>query len=141
MPIPASHLMEKKFPEAEILAQSLADEISRRLAKAVSDRGMATLAVSGGRSPIRLFQLLSEAEVPWLSVVVTLVDERWVNPNDDASNDSKILKAVIVVRATRIQQGRDKGPIHLHNPMQRQEASGGAPWVLRIQCLNSAIER
>ena len=99
MPIPTSHLMEKKFPEAEKLAQSLADEISRRLAKAVSDRGMATLAVSGGRSPIRLFQLLSEAEVPWLSVVVTLVDERWVDPNDDASNEKLVRENLLVGKA------------------------------------------
>lgn len=99
MPIPASHLLEKKFPDAETQATTLATEISRRLTKSVSDRGIATLAVSGGRSPIRLFQLLSEAEVPWLSVIVTLVDERWVEPTDDASNEKLVRENLLVGKA------------------------------------------
>ncbi len=93
-------LVEKKFADPEAQAIALAGEIAKRLHAAVAERGAALIAVSGGKSPIRLFQLLSQADLPWSAITVTLVDERWVAPEDEASNEGLVRKHLLVGRAT-----------------------------------------
>ncbi len=91
--------VEKIFPDAEALTRALAEEISSRLRAAVAERGVALLAVSGGRSPVPLFQLLSQADLPWSAITITLVDERWVPVNDEASNERLVRNHLMVERA------------------------------------------
>ena len=88
--------IERMFADAETQSVRLAKEISSRLKAAIAERGDALLAVSGGKSPIRLFQLLSQTDIPWSAVTITLVDERWVPPSDEASNE-KLLRDNLLV--------------------------------------------
>jgi 6-phosphogluconolactonase len=44
------------------------------------------LAVSGGSTPKNLFAALSQEPLDWSRVQVTLVDERWVDVDDERSN-------------------------------------------------------
>src|ERR1700745_4114891 len=88
--------VEKNFVDAEMMATALAAEIAARLALAVKERGSAVLAVSGGKSPVRLFQLLALMNLPWQAVTVTLVDERWVSPDDDASNEKLVREKLLI---------------------------------------------
>ena len=74
------------FPDREALAQALAERTVQGLGAGIEARGRATLAVSGGSTPVRLFERLAEADLDWSSVWVTLVDERWVGPADPRSN-------------------------------------------------------
>lgn len=74
------------FEDNSSLVLQLATSIAATLAEAISTRGRASLAVSGGGTPRTLFDALSVIEIPWSNVVVTLVDERWVDDNDPASN-------------------------------------------------------
>jgi 6-phosphogluconolactonase len=82
-------LTEHHLPDERQLAQALAQDIAQRLATAVAERGSALLAVSGGKSPVALFQslatqpLLAEA---WPHITVLLVDERCVPPTHADSN-------------------------------------------------------
>ena len=92
----AKRPVEKTFEGAEAQAVALAAEIGERLQAAVAERGSATIAVSGGKSPIRLFQLLSKQSLPWSSITITLVDERWVLPSDDASNEKLVRDHLMV---------------------------------------------
>ncbi len=68
------------------LVPVLAGEIAATLAAAVRARGRATLAVSGGSTPRRLFAALAARELPWSDITVTLVDERWVSPEHADAN-------------------------------------------------------
>jgi 6-phosphogluconolactonase len=68
----------------------LAKAISTRLRDAASQRGAAILAVSGGRSPISLFERLGREPLEWNRVIVTQVDERWVADDDPARNSRLI---------------------------------------------------
>lgn len=95
----ASKVTEKSFTNAEAMAAALAEEIAGRLKAGVTARGGAVLAVSGGKSPVRLFQLLAQADVPWSAVTVTLVDERWVPPTDEASNERLVYEHLLVGKA------------------------------------------
>ena len=69
------------------LAAALAAGIGAALGKAVSARGAASLAVSGGRTPQPLFDALAQTAITWDKVTVTLVDERFVPPDNERSNE------------------------------------------------------
>lgn len=71
-------------------ANFVAAEVVGLLAEAIQDRQGAVLAVSGGRSPILLFEALSLQSIAWNLVTVLLVDERWVLPDDDRSNENLV---------------------------------------------------
>ncbi|WP_026618286.1 6-phosphogluconolactonase [Ensifer sp. WSM1721] len=74
------------FENGAALAEGLADAVSARLAAAIAARGAASLAVSGGSTPKAFFQSLSQRELDWAKVTVTLVDERFVPPESERSN-------------------------------------------------------
>lgn len=99
MPNQASGRVEKNFADAETQAVALATEIATRLTNAVGERGSALLAVSGGKSPVRLFQLLSQMDLPWQAVTITLVDERWVDADHADSNARLVREHLLVGKA------------------------------------------
>nr|WP_245453307.1 6-phosphogluconolactonase [Aquibium carbonis] len=75
------------FSTPQDLAHSLADAVANALREAMRERGGATLAVSGGTTPVRFFEALSAQDLDWSKVSVTLVDERYVPPSSDRSNE------------------------------------------------------
>ncbi|TIW01693.1 MAG: 6-phosphogluconolactonase, partial [Mesorhizobium sp.] len=74
------------FADRQDLATALAGEIADRLTRAITERGAALLAVSGGTTPAKLFAALSTTPITWDKVIVTLVDERFVPPSSPRSN-------------------------------------------------------
>ena len=64
----------------------LAQDIAQRLDAAMTERGFAVLSVSGGKSPITLFEALRRQPLDWSKVFVTLVDERCVPCTHPDSN-------------------------------------------------------
>ena len=65
---------------AATAAQALADAVAAALQAALNKKDHAVLAVSGGRSPIAFFEALSQKDLNWQNVGITLVDERIVRP-------------------------------------------------------------
>lgn len=55
--------------------------------EAIANQGRASLAFSGGSTPKAMFALLSQADLDWEKVTISLVDERWVDHHDDQSNE------------------------------------------------------
>ena len=83
----------RTFADKQQLAEALAETIATALKSGVNARGAASLAVSGGSTPARMFRALSQRDdVPWDKVTVTLVDERWVPESSDRSN-ARLVKA------------------------------------------------
>jgi|TARA_B110000977_G_scaffold32595_1_gene43344 6-phosphogluconolactonase len=64
--------------------------ISDKLKLAIDKKGTATFVVSGGTSPLKLFEDLSKIDLPWNKVQITLVDDRLVNKNHIHSNQKLI---------------------------------------------------
>ena len=81
------------------LARAVSAEIAQILSAAISDRGHAVLAVSGGRSPILLFKNLAVQSISWQKVSITLVDERWVPLGDERSNETLVRTHLLQSRA------------------------------------------
>ncbi len=91
--------MWHEFRDQETYLTALVGNISRFLRDAVHIQGHAGLAVSGGKSPIPLFARLSQADIPWDKIHITLVDERFVPPAHPDSNESLVRKFLLVNRA------------------------------------------
>lgn len=68
------------------LAEGLAERVADSLTSAISAKGEATLAVSGGSTPKAFFEALSAKALDWAKVKVTLVDERFVPDDHPRSN-------------------------------------------------------
>ncbi|ANH02896.1 6-phosphogluconolactonase [Shinella sp. HZN7] len=80
----SAHLHE--FENGAALAEGLADRISGALVDAVTTRGRASIAVSGGSTPKAFFKALSSRDIDWSKVTITLVDERFVPADNPRSN-------------------------------------------------------
>lgn len=74
------------LPNAEAVAVRAAAEIARELESAREQRGVAHLALSGGTTPARTYELLVEALPGWGGIEVWFADERCVGPEDEQSN-------------------------------------------------------
>jgi 6-phosphogluconolactonase len=62
------------------------EEIARLLERARAERGMAHLALSGGTTPARAYELLAGRLKSWQRIEVWFADERCVAPDDEQSN-------------------------------------------------------
>ena len=75
------------FNSREEATQFATRFIQGGLTKALESKATASLMVSGGSTPGGVFDALTETGLDWSRVIVGLVDERWVNPEDEASNE------------------------------------------------------
>lgn len=85
----------RTFPTREALAEALADDVADVLRHALKTREQALLAVSGGSTPGNFFDALSWKHLDWANVVVTLVDERFVPPSSDRSNERLVRERLL----------------------------------------------
>jgi 6-phosphogluconolactonase len=69
---------------------AIAGHIADALRAAITARGQASLAVSGGKSPIPMFEALREQDLDWPQVSIVLVDERVV-PRDHADSNTALV--------------------------------------------------
>jgi 6-phosphogluconolactonase len=79
-----------EFDNQEALTSSLTEAIATRLQQDLASYNHASLAVSGGNTPIPLFQQLSRLDLDWKKIIVTLVDERWVSNTHKDSNEKLV---------------------------------------------------
>lgn len=85
------------------LAQTLATIVAADLANALSEREQATLAVSGGSTPKPFFEALSQVDLDWSRILITLVDERWVDDTHADSNARLVHNHLLTGRAAGAQ--------------------------------------
>ncbi len=82
--------------DADAIADKLASAVEQNLREAIGDLGRASLVVSGGSTPLPFFKALSQADLDWSSVDVTLADERWVPESHEDSNASFVKEHFLV---------------------------------------------
>ncbi|WP_369600313.1 6-phosphogluconolactonase [Hahella sp. SMD15-11] len=73
-------------PDRDTLAANLAVHVADQLREQLAAQARVSLAVSGGSTPVPFFSALAGQALPWSRVDVTLVDERWVDADHEASN-------------------------------------------------------
>ena len=81
--------------DAEAAARCTAEEIARALAEARAQRGAAHLALSGGNTPRRVYELLVELVPDWTGIELWYGDERCVPPDDPESTHRLVREALL----------------------------------------------
>ena len=83
----------------EALTERLAEDVAARLKRSITERGRATLALSGGSTPGPFMIRLGTFELDWRNVFVTLSDERWVPSGHPRSNQRLVKETLFLGQA------------------------------------------
>jgi len=116
------------LPTSEDLARAMAEQLLAVAQGAVATEGVARLAVSGGNTPRRTFELLADPSgefgtFPWDKTELFWVDERCVPPDDKDSNYRMTRLALldkVPLAADRV--FRIEGELDPHEAATRYEA-------------------
>lgn len=73
-------------PDGAEAAREACARIKRGIFDAIKERGSATIALSGGSSPLGAYRALAREHIDWGKVHIFWVDERAVPPGDPRSN-------------------------------------------------------
>ena len=84
----------KVIPTDDAVAAAAARHIAARARAAVSDHGAFHVALSGGRTPWKMLEVLVGMDIPWARVHVYQVDEREA-PDDHSDRNATKLTAIL----------------------------------------------
>lgn len=84
-----------QFSDSQALNAAFAAEISAKLQQAIEARGEAVFVVSGGRTPLPLFQTLANTDLDWSKVTITLADDRYL-PDDAPDSNERLVKSALL---------------------------------------------
>lgn len=79
------------------LARQCAERIASCIDLALAERDRAQIALAGGDTPKPAYERLGREHLPWERVDVLLGDERWVDPEDPASN-ARMLRQTLLAQ-------------------------------------------
>ncbi|MGQ0531785.1 MAG: 6-phosphogluconolactonase [Caulobacteraceae bacterium] len=107
-----------EFAARSALMQATASRIAHALNQAISENGEACAALSGGVTPEPAYRDLGLMPVDWPKVTFLLVDERFVPPANEASNESMLRRAL----ATPLAAGARLIPMFAENATLEEAA-------------------
>lgn len=82
-------------PDVGMAAREACARMRRAILDAIKERGNATIALSGGSSPLEAYRLLAKEPIDWNKVNVYWVDERAAPPEHERSNYGASKKALL----------------------------------------------
>jgi len=94
--------------DAEAAARLCAERIARAIDAARAERGHAHVALCGGETPGRMYELLAEQVADWREVHLWLGDERCVPLDDPDSNHDLLVRTLLA----RIPADRPQPMVH-----------------------------
>ncbi len=112
------------FADAEAVARHAADQVAWRIAESRRDGRQVHIALAGGRTPQRAYELLADIEGSWKHVHLWLGDERCV-PDDHPESNARMVRESLYANA------RAEPPV-LHavpTPEQPEDAA----WLYGLQ--------
>jgi 6-phosphogluconolactonase len=95
--------MIREFATRDALMRAAAERIANSLKQAISERGGACVALSGGATPEPAYRALAAFPLDWSKVTFALVDERFVPSMHSASNEAMLYRALAPARASGAQ--------------------------------------
>jgi 6-phosphogluconolactonase len=90
-----ANVVIRRVADAAQLAAGAAADVGAALDEALAARGQALLAVSGGRSPLGLYEALRAQARAWPRVTVVQADERCVPPGHRDSNAALVAQHLL----------------------------------------------
>lgn len=91
----------QQFTDSQALNSAFAADIAAKLQQAIAERGHAVLVVSGGKTPLPLFQQLAATPLAWDKVTITLADDRFLPDSAADSNERLVKSALLQGQASR----------------------------------------
>ena len=85
----------RQFEHRELLVDALVSAAAEAIAAELEVSETVRVGVSGGRSPVAVFEQLGEVPMAWERVEITLVDERLVPVDDPRSNQGLVEKTLL----------------------------------------------
>jgi 6-phosphogluconolactonase len=85
----------KPTPDPERAASVAADEVAAACRRAVTERGRAVIALSGGETPWKMIRALCSISLPWERIHVAQVDERLVPRGDPRRNLARLEEILV----------------------------------------------
>jgi|CXWL01.1.fsa_nt_gi 6-phosphogluconolactonase len=82
------------FATREALMAAAAHRIADAVTQAITIRGAACIALSGGSTPEPAYRLLAAIDLDWRRIMFALVDERCVPTDHEASNEGTLRRAL-----------------------------------------------
>ncbi|MDC1241471.1 6-phosphogluconolactonase [Gammaproteobacteria bacterium] len=79
---------------------NLSEQILDILELAIKEKGSASFVVSGGSSPVKIFNELSLTDLDWSRVIITLVDDRLVDKSHNDSNEKLVFENLMINKAS-----------------------------------------
>ncbi|MBT1449382.1 6-phosphogluconolactonase [Glaciecola sp. XM2] len=89
-----------EYANSDALVSAFSHKLASILKQSISQKGSASIAVSGGSTPKPLFQALSQISLPWNKVYITLADDRWVDATHEASNEKLVKENLMINEAS-----------------------------------------
>ena len=114
------------LPDAEAVARFAADDLARRIHEARSAGSQLHVALAGGSTPRRAYELLGQVEGSWGHVHLWLGDERCVPFDDSEANARMVRESLLAVDRAE--------PATLHT-LPRPEQPEDAAWLYARQML------
>lgn len=132
--------------DAEAAARTCAERVAAAIADARAQRGVVHIALAGGRTPARTYELLAGLVTDWRDVHLWFGDERCVPLDDPDSNDKLLERTLLAGLAAGPQRpgpivhpvlGADGDPAEAAARYERElrEAVPGEPPVLDLALL------
>lgn len=90
------------FGSREAMAARVADLVELAVLSAPFNDVAGEIAVSGGSTPLAMYENLAARKLDWKSHRLTLVDERWVPLDHPRSNESAVTNAFAAAQGVRI---------------------------------------
>ena len=103
------------------LARQAAQQAASIIDLALAQRDRAQIALCGGQTPRAMYEQLGQEHLPWNRVDVFLGDERWVPPEDPASN-ARMLRETLLAQPPARQTAFHPVPTGLSSPEAGAEA-------------------
>jgi 6-phosphogluconolactonase len=98
--------------DPDAAAERAAQEIARALTDAIERRGVAHLALAGGNTPRRAYELLAGLLADWSAVELWYGDERCVGPEDPESNHRLTVESLLAgIRGAQPLEHRIRGEL------------------------------
>ena len=92
-------IREHLFSNRTELFNALTKNCLSFLTTALHNHGVASILASGGSTPAPLYERLSASDLNWGVIRVALVDERWVDRDHEASNESFLYRTLLKNKA------------------------------------------
>lgn len=91
------------FKKTDEYVKSAVEAIESFVLEKLEDQKVVRIALSGGSSPVLVYEALTKSRIPWSRVCLFLVDERYVPPNSNDSN-AKMIQEVIVNKVSNLRK-------------------------------------